>query len=133
MGSRGLMVEIWTHNRRVASSSLGPGGIVGGGSECPALSPPSIPRRGALEQGIEPPTAPRVPQHKRLPSAAGVCSLLCVHCCVCALWMGKCRARIPSMGHHTWLYVNFQLSYYVNTNFNFGCDYLRLIDLAAPL
>ncbi len=33
----------------------------------------------------------------------GVC--VCVHCCVCALWMGKCRARIPSMGHHTWLYV----------------------------
>ncbi len=35
------------------------------------------------------------------------CPLLrvCVHCCVCALWMGKCRARIPSMGHHTWLYV----------------------------
>ncbi len=24
---------------------------------------------------------------------------VCDHCCVCALWMGKCRARIPSMGH----------------------------------
>ncbi len=24
--------------------------------------------------------------------------------CVCT-WMGKCRARIPSMGHRTWLYV----------------------------
>ncbi len=48
-----------------------------------------------------------------------VCSLLCVftavcvcvHCCVCVHgvcvhfgWV-KCRARIPSMGHHTWLYV----------------------------
>ncbi len=39
-----------------------------------------------------------------------VCTAVCVHCCVCALlcvctWMGKCRAQIPSMGHHTWLYV----------------------------
>jgi len=29
-----------------------------------------------------------------------VCSLLCV-----CTWMGKCRAQILSMGHHTWLYV----------------------------
>ncbi len=86
--SRGLIVEIQTHNRKVVSSSLGPAGIVGGGSECTALSPPSIPWRGALEQVTEPPTAP------------GVCSLLCV-----CTWMGKCRARIPSMGYHTWLYV----------------------------
>ncbi len=28
---------------------------------------------------------------------------VCVFTAVCALWMGKCRARIPSMGHHTWL------------------------------
>ncbi len=60
------------------SSSLGPTGIVGGGSECTALSPPSIPWWGALEQGTEPPTAPRVPQHKWLPTALGVCSLLCM-------------------------------------------------------
>ncbi len=33
---------------------------------------------GALEQGPEPPTAPRVLQHKRLPTAPGVCSLRCV-------------------------------------------------------
>ncbi len=33
---------------------------------------------GALEQGTEPPTAPRAPQHKWLPTAPGVCSLLCV-------------------------------------------------------
>ncbi len=43
-GSRGLMVESRTRNGKVASSSLVPAGIVGGGSECPALSPPSIPR-----------------------------------------------------------------------------------------
>ncbi len=35
------------------------------------------------------------------------CPLLwvCAHCCVCALGWIKCRARILSMGHHTWLYV----------------------------
>uniref|UniRef100_A0A8C1TP71 Cell adhesion molecule DSCAM n=1 Tax=Cyprinus carpio TaxID=7962 RepID=A0A8C1TP71_CYPCA len=46
---------------------------------------------GALEQGTEPPTAPRAPQHKWLPIAPGMCSrrvCVCVHCCVCALWMG---------------------------------------------
>ncbi len=59
MGSRGL-IESWTYNRKVASSSLGPAGIVGGGSECTAPSPQSIPRRGSLELGTEPPTAPRV-------------------------------------------------------------------------
>ncbi len=86
MGSCGLMVEIRTHNRKVASSSLGPAGIVGGGSKCTAISLHSIPRRGALEQGTEPPTAPWAPQHKWLPTAPGVCSqCLCVHCCVCAL------------------------------------------------
>ncbi len=37
------------------------------------------------------------PQHKWLPTAPGVCSGF--------VWMGKCRARIPSMGHRTWLYV----------------------------
>ncbi len=85
-GSRGLMVESQTHNWKVARSSLGPAGIVGGGSECTALSPPSIPRRGALEQDTEPPTAPRAPQHKRLPTAPWVCSrFVCVQCCVCAL------------------------------------------------
>ncbi len=36
---------------------------------------------GNLEQGTEPPTAPRAPQHNWLPTAPGVCSLLCV----CAL------------------------------------------------
>ncbi len=61
---------------------------------------------GALDQGTEPPTAPRATQHKWLPTAPGVSSrCVCVHCCVCALWMGKYRAQIPSMGHHTWSYV----------------------------
>ncbi len=70
---------------------------------------------GALEQGTEPPTAPQAPQNKWLPTALGVCSqcvssLLCVCECVCVwvcTWMDKCRVWIPSMGHHTWLYVTF--------------------------
>ncbi len=35
----------------------------------------------------------------------GVCvfTAVCVH--IGAHWMGKCRAQIPSMGHHTWSYV----------------------------
>ena len=63
---------------------------------------------GALEQGIEPPTAPRAPQHKMAAHCSGcvftVC--VCVHCSVCVHfgWV-KCRARILSMGHHTWLNV----------------------------
>ncbi len=49
-----------------------------------------------LEQGTDPPTAPRAPQYG--------CPLLqvCVHCCECALGWVKCRGQIPSMGHHTW-------------------------------
>ncbi len=42
-GSRGLIVESRIHNQKVVSSSLRPAGIEGVGSECPALSPPSIP------------------------------------------------------------------------------------------
>ncbi len=42
--SHGLMVESRTHNPKVVSSSRGPAGIVGGGSACTVLSPPSIPR-----------------------------------------------------------------------------------------
>ncbi len=80
MGSRGLMVESRIHNRKFASSSLGLAGIVSGGSECTALSPPSVPRRGALEQGTDPPTTPRA-QHKWLPTAPGVCmfTAVCEH------------------------------------------------------
>ncbi len=73
MLSRGLMVESRTH----------PAVIIGGGSECTALSPPSIPWRGALEQGTEPPTAP----HRSINDCPllRVCVCVCVHCCVCAL------------------------------------------------
>ncbi len=108
MGSRGLMVDSRTPKRKVVSSSLGPAGIVGEGSECPALSPPSIPRRGALEQGTEPPTPPRRSLTgcpllwlcSRCVCVFMVCVCVCFTAvCVCP-WMGECRARIPSMGHH---------------------------------
>ncbi len=82
MGSRGLMVESWTPNRKVVSSSLGPAGIVGGGSECPVLSLHlQYHDWGALEQGTEPPTAPRAPQCKWLPTVHGV--RVCVFTAVC--------------------------------------------------
>ncbi len=44
------------------------------------------------------------------------CPLLRV--CVCALWMGKCRAQIPSMGHHTWSYVTSYFFLYKVIVFN---------------
>ncbi len=56
---------------------------------------------GFLEQGTEPPTAPRAPQHKWLPTAPGVCSrcvCVCVHCCVCALWMGQMQSTNSEYG-----------------------------------
>ncbi len=64
----------------------GPAGIVGGGVNVQrSLSTHNT----TLEQGTEPPTAPRVPQHKCLPTAPGVFSqCVCVHYCVCALKMG---------------------------------------------
>ncbi len=96
----------------VTCSNLGPAGIVGGGSECTALSPPSIPQLGALEQGTGSPTAPRAPQHKWLPTALGM-SVVCVFTAVCVHfgWV-NCRARITSMGHHTWPYVTSHLYTY---------------------
>uniref|UniRef100_A0A8C1IN40 Cell adhesion molecule DSCAM n=1 Tax=Cyprinus carpio TaxID=7962 RepID=A0A8C1IN40_CYPCA len=72
---------------------------------------------GALEQGTEPPTAPRAPQHKWLPIAPGVCSRrVCVFTAVCVHfgWV-KCRARILSMGHHTWLYVIVTITVTLNS------------------
>ncbi len=64
-------------------------------------------------QDSEPPTARQALQHKLLPTTSGVCSrCVCVHCCVCTL-MGKCRGRIPSMDHHTWLYVTSHIYMYI--------------------
>ncbi len=78
---------------------------------------------GALEQGTEPPTASRVLQHW-LPTAlcVCVCVFVCVcvcvftsHCYVCTFGWVKCRAQIPSMGHHIWPNViSFPIFLYVN-------------------
>ncbi len=57
------------------------------------------------EARTEPPTAPRAPQQYScllLRVCACVCVCVCVHYCVCVLGWVKCRAQIPSTGHHTW-------------------------------
>ncbi len=67
---------------------------------------------GALEQGTEPPIAPRALE-QWLPTAPGVCSqcVFTTHCCVCALGWVNCRAPISSMGHHTWQYITYIFCY----------------------
>ncbi len=53
----------------------------------------------------------KAPNPQLLPGRRSInsCPLLrvcvCVFTAVCGCWMGKCRARISIMGHHTWLYV----------------------------
>ncbi len=97
-GSRGLMVESQTHNRKVS---------VGGVNVQHSLH---------LQYHDEVPLS-KTPNPQLLPGRHSIngCPLLlvCVHgVCVCSLlcmctWMGKCRAWIPSMGHIPWLYVTF--------------------------
>ncbi len=77
-----------------------------------------------MKLGHQTPNCSPVPQHKWLPTAPGVCSrcvcsrcvfvCVCVHgVCLCVCFHGvcvhlgwiKCRAQIPSKGHHTWSYV----------------------------
>ncbi len=134
-------MESRTRNRKVASSSLGPAGIVGGGSECPAFSLLSIPRL-------------RCPWARhRTPSCSGcvftVC--LCVHCCVCVCnldGLNADRTHILSMGHHTWWYVTslvlicFKLSHFLTQsvlkkqfyNSAFGKLWLcQKTDIQAPI
>ncbi len=82
-GSRGLMdrdldLEIWTCNLRLWVRISGLAGIVFGGG---VNNERSLHLRyhdwgETLEQGTEPPTAPRAPQHW-LPTALGVC--VCTH------------------------------------------------------
>ncbi len=58
--------------------------------------------RGPLEQGTEPTTAPRAPQHKWLPTAPGVCA--CSLRYVSALdglnAEHKFRVWVTTMSHH---------------------------------
>ncbi len=72
-----------------------------------------------------------LPRHRSING----CPLLqvCVHSvftAMCALGWVKCRARIPSMGHHTWLYVT-SLSLYIYIYIYIYIQYPPLI--LAPL
>ncbi len=83
----------------VASSSLGPTGIVGGGV--------NVQRSLHTQYHDEVPLSktPNPQLNKWLPTAPGVCVHgVCVCVCVHLGWV-KCRAQIQSMGHHTWQYV----------------------------
>ncbi len=124
-GSHGLMVR--GCNPKVAGSSLGPAGIVGGGTECTALSPPSIPRlRGPCARHRTPNCSPGCPLLRVCVHGVCVFTAVCacsrcvrvhgcvrVHCCVCVHFgWDKCRAQIQSMGHHTWPHVIFTSLYF---------------------
>ncbi len=105
MGFVAQWLESWTPNRKVVSSSLGPAGIVGGGSECPALSPPSIPRL-RLDPWA---------RHRTLncsPGAVAAHRSGCVFTAVCAHfgWVNA-EHKFRVLGHHTWPYVT-SLYYY---------------------
>ncbi len=83
---RGLMVESQTPNWKVVGSRLGSAGIVVWGVNVQCSLHSQYPDWDALEQGTEPPTDPRAPQHKWLPIAPGVCSwcvCVCVFIAVC--------------------------------------------------
>ncbi len=75
-----------------------------GGVNNQCTLPPSIPR---LRWDRTPNCSPGAAAiWLPVPTAPGVCSrCVCVHYCVCALGWVKCRAQIPSMGHHTWPHV----------------------------
>ncbi len=94
----GLVIE------RIVSSILGPAGIVGG--ECTTLS---LHPQYQVEMPLSKAQNPQLHRNiNGLPTAPGVCSwCVCVFTAVCVHfgWV-KCRAQIPSMGHHTWPYVS---------------------------
>ncbi len=58
-----------------------------------------------LNKAPNPPTAPRVLQQYACPLLRVCVHGVCVHYCVCALRWVKCKAQIPSMGHHTWPHI----------------------------
>ncbi len=57
-----------------------------------------------------------------------VCHSVCVHYCVCVCvhfgWV-KCRAQIPSMGHHTWPYVT-SLHLFFFSHKKYYCSFIKL-------
>ncbi len=104
----------------IASSSLGPAGIVGGGTECTALSP-------TFNTTTEVPLS-KTPNPQLLPGRRSIngCPLLrvCVHgVCVCVhgvcvhFGWDKCRAQIPSMGHHLAVcHITYLLTHFTYTH-----------------
>ncbi len=83
-----------------------------------ALSPPSIPRRAALEQDTEQCPAPWAPQHKWLPNSPGVCSqCVCVHCCVCALRWVNAEHEFP-----VWVIILGCMSPHFHFHFHYCCS-----------
>ncbi len=111
-GSRGLMVrELDLKSKGCGFESQVRQGLLVGRVINQHSLHPQYHYWGVLEQGTEPPIAPRALE-QWLPTALGVCSqcvcsLLCV--CVCALGWVKCRAPISSMGHHTWQFITLLL------------------------
>ncbi len=99
--SHGPMVESRTPNRKVAGSSLGPAGIVGGGVNVQHSLHPQYHDEVPLSKAPNPQLLPGrysmngCPLLLCSPLCVCVCSLcVCVHgvcvftVCVCALWMG---------------------------------------------
>ncbi len=95
-------VKCRTCNPKVENSSLRSGrNCRWGGVNVQRFLHPQHHNLGVLEQGTKPPTAPRAPQHKWLPTAPDVCSqCVCVFTAVCVHFvLVKCRAQIRSMGN----------------------------------
>ncbi len=69
-----------------------------------------------MSSALSIPRLSKAPNPQLLPGCRSIngCPLLrvCVHCWLCAHWIGKCRAWIQSLGHHTWSYV-MSLSYFI--------------------
>ncbi len=95
------MVESRTHNPKVVGSSLGPAGIVVGGSECTALSPPLIPwLRCPWARHRTPICSPGCPLLRVC--VHGVCVSQCV--CVCSL-LCVCTLDGLDAEHTFWVWV----------------------------
>ncbi len=86
----------------------GPAGIVGGGSECTALSLSTLntTTEVPLSKASNPQLLPGRRSINGCPQLQVCVHGVCVFTAVCVHfgWV-KCRAQIPSMGHHTWPHV----------------------------
>ncbi len=128
------MVESLTPNRKVVRLSRGPSEIVVGGVNT-VLSSPSIPRRSALEQGTEVPTAPGRRSINGCPLLWVCVHGVCVHCCVCALgWVNAENefrvwvAILGCMSRHWIILLNHTYSFLMFLLQSMHCTRLFLID-----